>query len=231
MVRSGSTWSFNVALELVRAGDPNRKTFGLFSEDPVVLQSAARPRSSNLVIKSHKLDPSVRELCHAGAIKAIYTWRDPYDTVCSCMRMFGWSLEESIQALRDALRLWAFHKTTRSACIVSYEAIVQQPGASIAALAAYLGVEIEAEQFARITNATSLQSARAMSQRVNRLGQSRLARSEGHVYDRQTLYHQGHIIDGGIGYGSKELLLQQRSAIEAAILEEGFSSLCEPNPA
>ena len=69
MIRSGSTWSFNVALELVRSYEPHRKVFGFYNQNPAVLLAACRPRFSNLVIKSHNLDPSAYELCRAGAIK------------------------------------------------------------------------------------------------------------------------------------------------------------------
>jgi hypothetical protein len=44
MVRSGSTWSFNVALKLLESSDPDRKAFGTFNENPAVLAAAIKPR-------------------------------------------------------------------------------------------------------------------------------------------------------------------------------------------
>src|SRR6266581_2236852 len=123
MIRGGSTWSFNVVLKLLRSCDPNRKAFGIYSENPAVLAAAVKPRFSHLVVKSHALDRSTYELCRTGAVKTIYTWRDPHDVVVSCSRMFGFSVEHWIGPLQDALRVWSFHRATNSALIVSYDTI------------------------------------------------------------------------------------------------------------
>ena len=231
MVRSGSTWSFNVALELLRSSNEHQKTFGLFSEKPEVLLSAVRPRSSNLVIKSHKLDQSAYQLCRTGAIKAIYTWRHPYDAIVSCMRMFGWSFQQSIDVLRSSLRVWSFHRATNTAHVISYESIIQTPSAAIGRIASYLGVGVEVERLNRIARATSLDQVRSLSQHVNDLDTGRLVRMNEHVYDRQTLLHQGHVTDGRIGYGAGLLDLEQRGTIDEMIREEGFEFLCEPEAA
>ena len=146
MVRSGSTWSFNVALQLLRSCDPNRKAFGTYNDNPGVLAAAIKPRFSNLVIKSHRLDPFVQESCVRGAIKTIYTWRQPYDVVASCVQMFGSSVPHWTGVLRKELRVWSFHLATNSACIVSYEEIIKEPCAAIERIAGYLGLAIESEQ-------------------------------------------------------------------------------------
>ena len=228
MIRSGSTWSFNVALELARSAEPHRRVFGFYNENPAVLFAACRPRFSNLVIKSHGLHPSAYELCRAGAIQAIYTWRDPYDVVVSSMRMFGRSVDHWIGALRNALRVWSFHRATGSACIVSYESIIRAPLASVNSIACYLGLQVEPQQMGQIAKATSLEQLKSFSQQVNDLEQARLIRKDGYVYDRQTLLHQNHIRDGGFGFGAGLLDSEHLSKIDTLLREEGFEFLCTP---
>jgi hypothetical protein len=215
MIRSGSTWSFNAALELVRFVQPNRRVFGFYNENPAVLFAASRPRFSNLVIKSHVLDQSAYELCRVGAIKAIYTWRDPCDVVVSSMRMFGHSAEHWIGALRNALRVWSFHRATGTACIVSYESIIRAPLASVQSIACHLGVRIEPQQMGRIANAISLEQLKSFSQHVDDLEQARVVR-------------KNHIRDGGFGFGAKLLDSEHLSKIDTLLREEGFDFLCAP---
>jgi Sulfotransferase domain len=228
MVRSGSTWSFNVALKILRSCDPDRKTFGIYNENPAVLAAAVRPRSSHLVIKSHSVDPSARRLCCTDAVKAIYTWRHPYDAVASCVRMFGSSVEHWIEVVRDALRLWSFHQQTSSACIVSYEAIVTDPVTAIARIASHLDLAIEPEALQHIAAEVSFKNLKRFSDHIDELGAARLIRSNGQVYDRETLLHPHHIRNGGIGYGADSLPEQQLAAIDLMLQEEGFASLCQP---
>jgi Sulfotransferase domain len=228
MVRSGSTWSFNVALHLIRSCDPNRKAFGTYSENPAVLAAAIKPRRSSLVIKSHNLDPFARELCAADAIKTIYTWRQPYDAAASCVQMFGFSVPDSIAALRNALRIWSFHRATNSACIVAYEEIVTEPFAAIERIADYLGLAIESAQLRGIAEEVSFERVRRYSNSLGQLEPARLARINGSVFDRTTLLHQNHIRNGASGYGAALLGHARLNEIDVMLREEGFGFLCQP---
>ena len=226
MVRSGSTWSFNVAMQLVKVCDPHRETFGFYDENPAVLSAAVRRRDSHLVIKSHKLDPSNHTLCREGAVKTIYTWRSPYDAVISCARMFGQPVEHYLPVLRDALRVWSFHRANGTACTISYESIRHQPQESIRQIAAYLGLRPDRWQVSQIGEATSIERVRSFCQHLDSLDESRVVRKNGLIYDRRTLLHQNHVRDGRIGYGFAALNPGQLEAIDAILREENFASLC-----
>lgn len=213
---------------LIKSSEPQRKVFGFYNENPAVLFAASRPRFSHLVIKSHHLDPSAYELCRSGAIKAIYTWRDPCDVIVSAMRMFGDTVDHWIGVLRNSLRLWSFHRAAGTACIVSYESIVHAPLAGINSIASYLGIPIEQEQARRILQATSLEQVKGFSQQVQDLEHARVVRKDGYVFDRRTLLHQNHIRDGGIGYGAGLLDSEHLAEIDTLLREEGFDFLCKP---
>lgn len=229
MVRSGSTWSYNVALKLLKSCYPDRKTFGFFSEDPAVLAAAVRPRFSNLVIKSHRLDRTANEICRRGALKTIYTWRHPYDAVASSVQMFGQPVEDAIDAVRNALRVWSFHRATNSACIVSYEAIMTEPSAAITRISRYLQLTLEPEALTRIADEVSFARMNRLSQHVSELSPVRLVEQNGLMFDRETLLHNRHIRSGSIGYGASLLDSQNLRTIDAMLREEDFSFLCEPD--
>lgn len=231
MPRSGSTWAFNVALKLLRSSDLNRRTFGFYNENPAVHAAAVKPRFSNLVIKAHTVDPSSRELCRTRALQAIYTWRNPYDVVASSLRMFGFSVEHWTAVLQASLGVWSFHRATNSACIVSYDTIVNQPAAGIANIADYLGLSIEPRRMDVIAEEVSFGNLRHFSQHVDQLDPERVVRKDGYVFDRETLLHQSHIRNGATGYGSRTLERSELSAIDAMLRAEGFAFLCEPRSA
>ena len=229
MVRSASTWSFNVALRLLRSCDPERRSFGLYDENPAVLEAAARPRRSHVVLKSHKLSVSGQELCTRGTVKAIYTWRDPYDAAVSCMRMFAFSFEQARESVRNALRVWLFHRSTHSACIISYDEIRRDPLARIQGIAGYLGLTLPSGSLQAVAEQTSFEYLKRLSERVERLESPRLMRKDGCLFDRETLLHQNHIRNGGVGYGERGLNPAQLADLDAMLRGEGFEFLCRPH--
>jgi hypothetical protein len=225
MIRSGSTWSFNVALNLIRRCCPERKVYGFYNESPAVHRASARPRDSHLVIKAHYPDSFALDLCRSGVMKAIYTWRDPYDVVASAMQAFDIPIEAAIAALRNALRVWSSHKASGNACVVSYESIVRTPAATISAIAAYLGLSVFVSDVHGLADLFSFERLKTYTQHVDELDPSQLARSSGFVYDRETLLHSNHIRNGSIGYGARLLTPAQIALVEAALVDEGFQSL------
>lgn len=226
MVRSGSTWSFNVALRLLRSSNLEGKTFGLYSTNPAVIEAAVKPRRSHLVIKSHALEPFAQGLCETGAIKAIYTWRDPYDVIVSSLRMFGHSVEHWLGSLRIGLRICAFHQANQSACIVFYDRIVNDPVGAIEGIASHLEISITQEHIQEIAQDLSFERVRDFCQTVDRFAPPRLVRSDGYVFDRETLIHMNHVRNGGIGYGVNALGEKDLVAIDSVLNEKGFGFLC-----
>jgi hypothetical protein len=77
--------------------------------------------------------------------------------------MFGFSVENCIASLQNALRVWSFHRATNSACIVSYDTIVMQPSACIASIADYLGLPIEPESLSQIVEEVSFENLKRFS--------------------------------------------------------------------
>ena len=225
MPRSGSTWAFNVVVKLLQSGGPNQRIYGAHTDLQDVVLGSLEPAWEHVVIKTHSLDTKSRVLSAAGGSKAIYTWRDPYDAVVSTMRMFGYSFEKSLASIRSSIDLWRFHKATATALIVSYRSITHDPARTIEAIGAELGLTLSKSVVDQTLSETSFETMKRASKHVEQLGSDRLVREGVHVYDRQTLLHQNHILDGGSGYGEKALSPGQRSAVDDLIEESGFWSL------
>jgi hypothetical protein len=177
------------------------------------------------VVKSHSLDGSAHDLCASGAVKAIYTWRNPYDAVASGVRMFHFSSDQAVDILRGSLRVWAFHRATKSAHIVAYESIVTQPRVAIAEIGDYLGLNTSSADLLQIANEMSFENVKRLSQHVNELDPKRIIHNYGQVYDRETMLHQNHIQDGRMGYGVRILDEACLDAIDEVLVEEGFGFL------
>jgi hypothetical protein len=140
--------------------------------------------------------------------------------------MFGKTPTHWIQVVRDSLRAWAFHRTTKTAHIVSYERLVAEPAEEISAIAAYLQLTVPAERIGQLARQLSFERMKHLAQHIHELPAPRLVRTEVDVYDRETLLHPHHLRNGGIGYGVKSLRDEERTMLEAVLREEGFDFLC-----
>jgi len=227
MQRSGSTWAYNVILELLRSCDPNQSILGVYDEHPGMLLSNLDPTWSHIVIKAHALDNAGYVLCRTGAGRSIFTWRDPHDAIASLMRTFGHSFETSVESIRKSIGVWGFCRTTPTSTIVSYRSIIETPSFAIRRIAADLGFDVSAQQIDRVADATSFERMKRVSQAVEQLDSGRIIRDGVYTYDRETLLHQDHIRNGGSGYGKQMLSPQQVCSIDAMMEESGFWSLVD----
>src|SRR5260370_23730798 len=120
MPRSGSTWSFNVTLGLLRRCLPGEEIQSGYSETPVEFLKAAVPTASHVVLKCHFLTPLARALVRTRAAKVVYTSRDLPDAIASWRGIFGRRFEEGLRAAGSSLELLAFHRSDGNAATISY---------------------------------------------------------------------------------------------------------------
>jgi len=98
MPRSASTWSYNVALGLLRRSASGEVHGGYDDNLPRFLGSLPAS-AAHAVVKSHSLDSAGRSLVQLGVAKVIYTWRNLADAVASFMTMFGADFDHAIAAV------------------------------------------------------------------------------------------------------------------------------------
>jgi hypothetical protein len=202
MPRSASTWSFNVAVGLLRARGDAERVYGGYDEEAARFLSTAPERSRDLVLKCHSLDAVGRALTRAGVAKVIYTWRNITDAIASFMQMFEVDFEHAFAVTRDSLLLYDFHRKTGNAIALHYDEIAREPFESVRRIDTYLALDSAAEVMRAVCERTSFAQ---MREKANELAgtsnQARLIKLEKTTYDPETLLNLNHIRNGGSGYG------------------------------
>jgi hypothetical protein len=214
MIRSASTWSYNVVLKLMRAA-AGESVYGNYNEDIAQFLESSPPTASYLVLKCHMLDAVGRGLLERGEARVVYTCRDLADAAVSFMRMFQFDFEHTLSALGGALELYKFHRAGGHALILGYREITSHPLESVAKIAAHLGVKAPMEVLERINDETSLERAKDRVEQLKAgIDADQLVRFDRFVHDRKTLLNLDHIRDGRSGYGRASLTEEQSLRID-----------------
>jgi Sulfotransferase domain len=222
MVRSASTWSYNVVMKLLRSA-VGEGVYGGYNENVANFLESVPPSASYRVLKCHTLDPVGRAMVETGEAKVVFTCRNVADAVVSFMRMFDFDFEHTYSALASSLELYQFHRRRGQALILGYQEITSRPVESVAKIAAHLGIAAPAEVVQRVADETSLEQARAkVKQLETELEGDRLVRVDRFVYDPETLLNLNHVRDGRSGYGRKSLTEEEAARIDVLIKQYDF---------
>ena len=219
MPRSASTWSYNVAMTLLRR--TAEEVCGDYDENLHRFLCGLPASCVHAVLKCHSLDAAGLGLAQLQAAKVVYTWRDLADATASFMTMFDVDFEHTIALMSNSLDLYRRH-LRNGALILSYEAITEQPTESVAAVASYLNVAVRQEQVAEIAEANSFGRMRERVKEISMVDYGeRLVRHDRTSYDPDTLLHIDHIRDGSTGYGASRLTQAQLRRLEKLLREKG----------
>jgi hypothetical protein len=202
MPRSASTWTYNVAMALLR--ETGLRVHGGYGDRLVEFLKSA-PAADHIVVKTPFLTPVGRTLARTGAARVIYSWRDPADAIGSAMAVFDKPFEELLAAMDASLELRAFHHSTGNAVILAYQRIIGDPRTVIREIAAYLALPMTGEALDCIETATSLRQMQRAAQRLSAL-------------DPSTLLFPKHIRDGRAGSGRALLSSAQLARVEEMVL-------------
>jgi Sulfotransferase domain len=183
MIRSGSTFSFNIARELLlRSGSAVTAFANSFGGVP--LES-----STHLILKSHAPDKSVTDEVKDGTLACICTVRKPEDAIASFMRAFGFSLEESISAV-NAWLSW-YSSVFKHVLTIEYEAIDEFPRNVISRIDEFLTGDTCDERSSALAEKYSKSDLKA---KLDRLEQNSNTIDLGFTYyDSETFFHRRHI--------------------------------------
>jgi Sulfotransferase domain len=220
MPRSASTWSYNVAVDILRK-TTREEVVGGYDESLDRFLQSLPPSAAHAVVKSHFLDATGTGIAQLGGAKVIYTWRDLADAIASLMAMFGVEFDSAIGDMSKSLDLYRRHRR-HGALILSYESITTDPEGSVRKVASHLNLDASDEAIAEVSKATSFH---AMRERVQEIGSQasgqQLVRHEGTSYDPTSLLHVNHIRNGGTGYGATALSRGQLRQIDRLLREKG----------
>ncbi len=195
---SASTWSYNVARELMVAACGADRVHACFAETTAALLAERGALGRAVVCKTHGF-ADLPVLAHLTDARIVATLRDPRDAVLSLMQRFGVPAEAAVRSVLpscDLLR-WcadAGHPVLR------YEDRFFDAPATVDAISGHLGLPPDAAAHAAIFAAYRTDAVRAFAATVPDLPADRLV-SDGRVFcfDRLTQIHRTHIGDAGSG--------------------------------
>jgi hypothetical protein len=223
IMRSASTWSYNVCRELslrsqIRGSEVTH--YGYSNQtDETIREWAAIEKKRGIIVrgvmKAHVIAPGTRRLIARGKIANVFTIRDPRDAMSSMLR-FGqeksekeksFLLEYFCYVLKQGL---AFLEDGHS-LVIRYEEMVDDPAAKIRAIARYLGRPIGEQALSAAAQAAGVKRARAIVARLEAEAQP----GEDH-FDGHSQLHVGHLNGGTIGRWRDELDADFKARVEEA---------------
>ncbi|BBJ22920.1 hypothetical protein [Candidatus Nitrotoga sp. AM1P] len=212
MQRSGSTFSFNVARELLEA----RGGVSVFSTNAFDEALDASMNSNNLIIKTHAPDHFTNLLLKKNALPCICTIRKPEDAIASWMRTFEFSLEESVAAYEGWL---AWHRQmSKHVLNIDYDEIERTPLLAVLKIGRYLLRDMKINeiiqiwwQFRKSTVYKKTQGLQRETHEIVDMGFS--------YYDKRTFFHRRHVSSLEMT-SAHEFLTQQQIAFVRQELKE-----------
>lgn len=203
MYRSGSTWQYQVAGELLdqNGGCTRLGYLGCHQFPELNTTSTTGP----VLLKAHEGHPICTEWLATGQARCLYSYRDLRDVACSFAYKLGISLGELVQ--RNMLQLcqlnhefWSRQPNSYSQ---RYESWMENPAPSVVAIANLLEVPVTPDDVDRIVARYSLpENRRRTEQFAERLQHNGidLTRPENvTLSDAETQLHWNHIRTGAVG--------------------------------
>ena len=181
--------------------DPDREVVVEYAEgdDLDTLVWADRP-AHNQVIKCHAASSGFVPAVQAGSVDAVvFTFRDPMTALASCVEQFcnrppfnaDWTFERALDRVTDGLK---FGSLLEGSFVVLFVDLHRDgEAATIAQMAAFLGVEASPEDLARIQAEFSFDAMRERSAAIAEQDPETLLRG---INDPQTLMHANHVDKG-----------------------------------
>jgi hypothetical protein len=216
VIRSGSTWSYNVCrilgqiLAKRRSQHCGMACLGDKSLDQFLKTEVFR-RDGPAVIKTHEIGPVALEWIGDGRAKAVCSFRDPRDCVASDIPFFGAGFEASVR--RVAVSLQAVHASQSDSAhnlFIRYEHMMTSRLGEIRRIAAFLDIPISPNELELIDAQTNIEMSRKVAQAVPGLPQSQTDPvTGGHRRERMTLLHDNHIGSAKIGRWKEDLTIDQ----------------------
>jgi hypothetical protein len=215
MFRSGSTWQYNIACELLERVDSGQRLG--FVEGWEYEQATSGEATPVRVLKTHDAHFRFADSLMAGKARAIYSFRDLRDVAYSLMHKFKVSFEEVISAdglLRKCTRNDAFWTDLPNVLTQRYENLIQNADAMVRQIARFLGLETDHDMARLLAEAYSLPHnvARAdeLARELREQGIDLDDKANALACDAHTLLHWNHCRTGRVGAWKEVATAEQR---------------------
>ena len=222
VLRSGSTWSYNVCQAFGRLlAARRRQPFGSAYMTHVELDMFLNTEGPNLrgptVIKAHAITNTALEWIATGRAKVVCTYRDPRDCVVSMMTFFGGDLVKTSRQILESFDYLTFYQKAGNTLFVRYEQMMADPLGQVEQIGRHLNVDVDHAMLREIERATNVQSSQKICQDLKKRPEAAVLRSGSHRVDPATGLHDNHIFNAKIGRWNEEL-----SDAQGASLTEFF---------
>jgi hypothetical protein len=214
MMRSGSTWSYNVCREMFQqlAGRTNRKLLygyvdSAMLDDFVVSRWPLTPEL--VVFKSHEIGPAALSALFDGNAKAVVTFRDPRDCVASYMIFKRWSFENTMHQISGTVKLLEQHANCPHSLFVRYEDMMANRRGELWNIANHLHLKVNEAFITGVDGATNIDASKKIVDSLKGRPLDRITMSDDHKVDPTTHLHENHFNGGTIGRWKTELSPEQ----------------------
>jgi hypothetical protein len=214
MYRSGSTFSFNIAREILPG------TVDVVSANSITSADQGRSPEHHLVVKTHSPDQTLIEMVQAGKATCICTYRKPEYAVASWMDTFGFGFSEAVETIRS----WLCWRQTLCAPVldISYDTIEERPLLAIMTIQRYLLGKVDMTQAEELKQRYS--KAR-IKQEYDALTVAEPAVDIGFsYYDPNTFFHRRHVSSVG-----KRMIGSTLNTAQIAIVRRELADLIDAN--
>jgi hypothetical protein len=233
MYRSGSTWQYQVACELVERTHQGRRIgyFGSYEDFRETTQELDNS-SLMLVLKCHDFQQPYLNLIADHGAKAVYSYRDIRDVACSLAWKFARSFDETVAGaeLRGAISSYYGWTAAPASLIQRYEQIVRNPVEAVREIATHLSLEIDDRVAIEVAMASDLTSNQV---RIERLRESLVGQGidlslpqNALLFDSGTLLHWNHIRPADAGDWRSQLsrdeLEKLRPVVQQWLIDAGL---------
>ncbi|OAI44761.1 hypothetical protein AYO44_13560 [Planctomycetaceae bacterium SCGC AG-212-F19] len=206
MYRSGSTWQYQVASNLVERFRAGRRLGFVCGESFAPQDAHAAKESSWASLKAHEGHPAFATALARGEALALYSYRDLRDVTFSLMRRLNASFEDIVERhlmVHTCLENDRYWRAQPRVLCQQYEQIVAEPVTAVIQIAAHLEVSLSRKDGEEIA---ALHSFQANRERTDKFTSQLLAKGMDlaapenlYAHDPESLLLWNHVHQGEVG--------------------------------
>jgi len=202
--RSGSTWSYNVALQIAALVFDTTVHCGYVNGDKLRDSIRAVKKGDVGVFKCHDPFGSVVTKIKAGEYHNIITIRHPLDCVASLQTFQDEPLFKSVNDMQICIHRVIGMMGGAKPLVIRYEEMLSGPRLHIQLIAAYMGYELTEDQVGAVHSKTNIEATKKACAGIVR-GGCGVIEEDGHLIDVATALHSNHIGDGRVNKWPEQL--------------------------
>lgn len=219
LIRSGSTWSYNVCRLIGSAvAEHLRIPFWSGYRDAEnldnLLDEVKNKNKAIVVIKTHW--PTIRaiELMKHESVKNVYTIRDPRDCVASRQLKTKDTLENSLNiTVKNLSSFYPHYLQCKNTLFIRYEEMMKNKQQYIHTISKHLGVTLPDIVASRINEQTSIENAKRIAESLHERPPDTLIHDRKNLVDPLTMLHDNHIQGGTCGRWKQEFTKEHKRVL------------------